>query len=76
MRRTGRAVLVQDPNGIGGIDAQVCAAICQDEVTFRSLKCPVLQFSGRDTPIPFSKDLERLTIPQAADIAVEIGKLF
>ena len=76
VRRTGRAVLVQDPNGIGGIDAQVCAAICQDEVTFRSLKCPVLQFSGRDTPIPFSKDLERLTIPQAEDIVAGIRKLF
>ena len=76
VRKTGRAVLIQDPNGIGGIEAQVCAAICQDRKTFSSLKCQVLQFSGKDTPIPFSKDLERLTIPQAADIAVEIGKLF
>ncbi len=76
VRKTGRAVLIQDPNGIGGIEAQVCAAICQDRETFSSLKCQVLQFSGKDTPIPFSKDLERLTIPQAEDIAVEIGKLF
>lgn len=76
VRKTGRAVLIQDPNGIGGIDAQVCAAICQDQKTFSSLKCRVLQFSGKDTPIPFSKDLESLTIPQAKDIAVEIGKLF
>jgi pyruvate/2-oxoglutarate/acetoin dehydrogenase E1 component len=76
VRKTGRAVLIQDPNGIGGIDAQVCAAICQDKKTFSSLKCQVLQFSGKDTPIPFSRDLERLTIPQAEQIAVEIGKLF
>ena len=76
VQKTGRAVLIQDPNGIGGIEAQVCAAICQDKKTFSSLKCQVLQFSGKDTPIPFSKDLERLTIPQASDIAVEIGKLF
>ena len=76
VRKTGRAVLIQDPNGIGGIEAQVCAAICQDRETFSSLKCQVLQFSGKDTPIPFSKDLERLTIPQAEDIAIEIGKLF
>ena len=76
VRKTGRAVLIQDPNGIGGIDAQVCAAICQDKKTFSSLKCQVLQFSGKDTPIPFSKDLERLTIPQAEQISVEIGKLF
>ena len=76
VRKTGRAVLVQDPNGIGGIDAQVCAAICQDRKTFEALKCPVLQFSGRNTPIPFSKDLERLTIPQAEDIVAGIRKLF
>ena len=76
VRKTGRAVLIQDPNGIGGIEAQVCATICQDRKTFSALKCQVLQFSGKDTPIPFSKDLERLTIPQAEDIAVEVGKLF
>ena len=76
VRKTGRAVLIQDPNGIGGIEAQVCASICQDRETFASLKCQVLQFSGKDTPIPFSKDLERLTIPQADKIAIEIGKLF
>ncbi len=76
VRKTGRAVLIQDPNGIGGIEAQVCASICQDRETFSSLKCQVLQFSGKDTPIPFSKDLERLTIPQADKIAIEIGKLF
>lgn len=76
VRKTGRAVLVQDPNGIGGINAQVCAAICQDKETFRALKCPVLQFSGRNTPVPFSKELERETIPQADKIAAEISKLF
>lgn len=75
VQKTGRAVLIQDPNGIGGIEAQVCASICQDRKTFSSLKCQVLQFSGKDTPIPFSKDLERLTIPQADKIAIEIGKL-
>lgn len=76
VQKTGRAVLIQDPNGIGGIDAQVCAAICQDKKTFSSLKCRVLQFSGKETPVPFSKDLEKLTIPQAKDIAVAVGKLF
>ena len=76
VQKTGRAVLIQDPNGIGGIEAQVCASICQDKKTLSSLKCQVLQFSGKDTPIPFSKDLERLTIPQADKIAIEIGKLF
>ena len=76
VQKTGRAVLIQDPNGIGGIEAQVCASICQDRKTFSSLKCQVLQFSGKDTPIPFSKDLERLTIPQADKIAIEIGRLF
>ena len=76
VQKTGRAVLIQDPNGIGGIEAQVCASICQDRKTVSSLKCQVLQFSGKDTPIPFSKDLERLTIPQADKVAIEIGKLF
>ena len=76
VRKTGRAVLIQDPNGIGGIEAQVCAEICQDKKTFHSLKCQILQFSGKNTPIPFSKDLEAATIPQPEKCTVEILKLF
>lgn len=76
VQNTGRVALIQDPNGIGGIDAQVCATICEDPKTFKSLKCQILQFSGKNTPIPFSKDLEAKTIPQAEDVALAIAKQF
>lgn len=76
VRKTGRAVLIQDPNGIGGVSSQVCATICQDPETFRALREPVLQFCGKETPIPFSEDLEKSTIPNAKDCASEILKAF
>jgi len=72
VRNTGRVAIIQDPNGVGGIGAQVCSEICSDPKTFDSLKSPVIQIGGKCTPVPFSKDLEKSTIPNARDCAERI----
>ncbi len=76
VQKTGRVALIQDPNAFGGINSQVCSEICSDPATFKALKAPVVQMGGRCTPIPFSKDLEKSTIPNAEDCAEAIKKLF
>ena len=76
VQRTGRVAIIQDPNGIGGVSSQVCATICQAKKTFASLKCQVMQLCGKETPIPFSKDLEAATIPSSDECARQILTLF
>lgn len=74
VRRTGRIAIIQDPNGVGGIGAQVCSEVCSDPTTFKALKSPVVQIGGKCTPVPFSKDLETSVIPNAQDCASRIAK--
>jgi len=73
VKKTGRVAIIQDPNGVGGIGAQVCSEICSDMTTFKSLKSPVVQIGGKCTPVPFSKDLEKTTVPNALDCASKIA---
>ena len=72
VRKTGRVAIIQDPNGVGGIGAQVCSEICSDPDTFNRLKSPVIQIGGKCTPVPFSKELEKSTVPNAADCTEKI----
>lgn len=65
VRKTGRAVIIQDPASFGGVASQVCSLITTDPETFRSLKGPVIQIGGNNTPVPFSKNLEEHTVPTA-----------
>lgn len=74
VRRTGRIAIIQDPNGVGGIGAQVCSEVCSDPTTFNALKSQVVQIGGKCTPVPFSKDLEMSVIPNAQDCARRITK--
>lgn len=74
VRRTGRIAMIQDPNGVGGIGAQVCSEVCSDPTTFKALKSLVVQIGGKCTPVPFSKDLETSIIPNAQDCASRIAK--
>ena len=76
VQKTGRVALIQDPNAFGGVSAQVCSEICSDVETFKALKAPVVSMGGKCTPVPFSKDLEKSTIPNAEACAEAIKKLF
>lgn len=76
VRKTGRAVIIQDPCGFGGVSSQICSLLVSDKETFNSLKCPVLQLTGENTPVPFSAGLEKSVIPQSEDCAQKIKELF
>ena len=76
VQKTGRVALIQDPNAFGGVSAQVCSEICSDVETFKTLKAPVVSLGGKCTPVPFSKDLEKYSIPNEQECAEAIKKLF
>jgi pyruvate/2-oxoglutarate/acetoin dehydrogenase E1 component len=61
VRKTGRAVVVNEAPKIGGLAADVSAVISEEG--FSSLKAPVMRVCGLDTPIPFSLPLEKLILP-------------
>lgn len=76
VKKTGRAILIQDPTSFGGVASQVCSLITTDVETFKSLKCQIVQIGGQSSPTPFSKDLEKNSVPSVEKCLDQILKLF
>ncbi|MBT3741291.1 MAG: dehydrogenase [Polaribacter sp.] len=57
VRKTGKALLVQEDSMFGGIASDISALI--NENCFEFLDAPVKRVASIDTPIPFQSDLEQ-----------------
>jgi len=70
VRRTGRAVVIEECWRTCGLGAEIASRIY--EGCFDSLRAPVRRVSGLDVPMPYSRKLERLCIPQVEDIVTAV----
>jgi pyruvate dehydrogenase E1 component beta subunit len=64
--KTGRAVVVEECWSTCGLGAEITSRIyqhCYDQLT-----APVKRVSGLDVPMPYSRKIEKLCIPQAESI--------
>jgi pyruvate dehydrogenase E1 component beta subunit len=71
VKKTGRAVTVEEgwqQNGVGG---EIAARIM--EHAFDYLDAPVARVSGKDVPMPYAANLEKLALPSVAEV-VESAK--
>jgi pyruvate dehydrogenase E1 component beta subunit len=65
-RKTNRAVIVEEDWKTGGVGAEIAAQIY--EKVFVSLDAAIVRVAGKDTPMPYAKNLERAAIPQVEDV--------
>lgn len=72
--KTGRAVVANEAPKMGGLGADVSAAISEE--AFHHLKAPVQRVCGLDAPIPFSLPLEKIILPDKDDIKLAVRKVF
>ncbi len=72
VRRTEHVVIVQEAVRRGGVASDI-ASIIQAEA-FDYLDAPVEIVAGRNTPIPFSRNLEQACIPQVDDIVAAVRR--
>ena len=66
VKKTGRAVVVNESPKMGGLAADLSAVISEE--AFSDLKAPVERVCALDTPIPFSLVLEKLIMPNKDDV--------
>lgn len=66
VKRTHRAIVVEEDCKIGGVGAEIVA--CINENAFYSLEAPVLRVAAEDTPVPTGHFLEKIYLPQVEDI--------
>jgi len=71
VQKTGRCVTVEEGWQQSGVGAEIAARII--ERAFDYLDAPVLRVSGKDVPMPYAANLEKLALPSAAEV-VEAAK--
>ncbi|GLR88134.1 pyruvate dehydrogenase complex E1 component subunit beta [Bradyrhizobium iriomotense] len=71
VKKTGRAVTVEEGWAQSGVGAEIAARIM--EHAFDYLDAPVTRVSGKDVPMPYAANLEKLALPSAAEV-VEAAK--
>ncbi|HET8545063.1 MAG TPA: pyruvate dehydrogenase complex E1 component subunit beta [Pseudolabrys sp.] len=71
VQKTGRAVTVEEGWQQSGVGAEIAARLM--ERAFDYLDAPVARVSGKDVPMPYAANLEKLALPSVAEI-VEAAK--
>ena len=66
VRRTNRCVSVEEGWPQSGVGAEIAASIM--EHAFDDLDAPVMRVCGKDVPMPYAANLEKLALPQVEDI--------
>ena len=66
VRKTNRCVIVEEGWPHGGVGANLAALI--QEHAFDHLDAPIMRVTGADLPMPYSKPLEELAIPQEQQV--------
>ena len=67
VQKTNRCVTVEEGWPTAGIGAEISARLMSD--AFDYLDAPVLRVSGKDVPMPYAANLEKLALPTAMDVA-------
>ena len=66
VKKTGRAVTVEEGWQQSGVGAEVAARIMEN--AFDYLDAPVARISGKDVPMPYAANLEKLALPSVAEV--------
>jgi pyruvate dehydrogenase E1 component beta subunit len=66
VRRTNRCVVVEEGWQQSGVGAEIAARIMEE--AFDYLDAPVLRVSGKDVPMPYAANLEKLALPSVAEV--------
>ena len=66
VKKTNRIVSVEEGWPVAGIGSEIAAIIMED--AFDYLDAPVIRVAGKDVPLPYAANLEKLALPQEDDI--------
>jgi len=70
VKKTNRVVIAEESHPFCGVGAEISAEI--NERAFDYLDAPVKRVSGLDVPMPYAKNLERLAIPDVAEVIAAV----
>jgi len=66
VKKTGRLVTVEEGWKQSGVGAEIAARVTED--AFDYLDAPVTRVCGKDVPMPYAANLEKLALPSVAEV--------
>jgi pyruvate dehydrogenase E1 component beta subunit len=66
VKKTGRCVTIEEGWAQSGVGAEIAARVM--EQAFDYLDAPVLRVSGKDVPMPYAANLEKLALPSVGEV--------
>ncbi len=73
VKKTNRVVTCEEGFSFSGIGSELSSLI--QENVFDWLDAPILRVSGKDVPMPYAANLEKLALPQVEDIISSVKKI-
>lgn len=73
VKKTSRLVTVEEGWAFGGVGASIAALVM--EKAFDYLDAEILRVHGKDVPLPYAANLEKLALPQVDDIVEAVKKI-
>ncbi|ODN71130.1 pyruvate dehydrogenase complex E1 component subunit beta [Methylobrevis pamukkalensis] len=70
VKKTGRCVTVEEGWPQSGVGAEIVARLMVD--AFDWLDAPVLRVTGKDVPMPYAANLEKLALPNVGEIIAAV----
>jgi pyruvate dehydrogenase E1 component beta subunit len=70
VRKTGRAVVIDEAHKTGSAASEIAATIAEE--AFSALRAPVRRVCSLDVPIPFSPGMENFVIPDIAKVIAAV----
>ena len=73
VKKTGKVLVVEEDWKTGGIGGEITTLIIEN--CFDYLDAPVKRVAGKDVPMPYAINLEKMAIPQLEDIKIAIKEM-
>jgi len=74
VKKTSRAVVVDGAHEMYGVTGEIAALV--GEQAFDYLDAPVMRLGAPQTPVPFTRELESLMVPDASQIVDKVRHMF
>lgn len=66
VRKTGRLAILHEAVKRGGVGAEIAATVAEE--AFDALRAPVVRVAGKNTPVPYARELESAFLPTVGDL--------
>ncbi|MES2907052.1 MAG: transketolase C-terminal domain-containing protein [Pseudomonadota bacterium] len=73
IKKTNRCVVIEEGWQQSGIGSEISARIMEE--AFDYLDAPVMRVSGKDVPMPYAANLEKLALPTVAELVEAVKQV-